>query len=82
MEHASHKTLWQNAYKGIQSIVHKKSSSIGKEGRGAVRLELRHSNEKEMMERRNQRKYSSNSLVYLLHMAGIMMMNQNSTAID
>ncbi|AZG74483.1 site-specific integrase [Shewanella livingstonensis] len=75
MEHASHKTQWQNAYKGIQSIVHKKSSSIGKEGRGAVRLELRHSNEKEMMERRNQRKHSSNSLVYLLHMAGIMMFN-------
>ncbi len=82
MGHASHKQQWQNAYNGIQSIIDKKSSPIGKQGRGAVRLELRHSNEKEMMERRNQRKHSSNSLIYLLHMAGIMMMKTQVELLD
>ncbi|PMG50696.1 site-specific integrase [Shewanella sp. 10N.286.52.B9] len=64
---------WESAYRGIQTQTSKLSSHKGRQGKGAVWLELRHSDEKEIMKARKQKKYSSNTIIFLIHMMGIMM---------
>lgn len=75
INHSILKEHWRDAYKGIQALRSKPSSHKGRTGNGAVWLELRHSDEKEIIGRRKQKKYSSNALMFLFHMMGIMMMN-------
>ncbi|WP_076543069.1 site-specific integrase [Shewanella sp. UCD-KL21] len=65
--------LWESAYRGIQTQTSKLSSHKGRQGHGAVWLELRHSDEKKIMKARKQKKYSSNTVIFLIHMMGIMM---------
>ena len=53
----------------------KRSSNKGRNGKGAVWLELKHSDEKEIIANNKQKKHSSGALIYLFHMMGIMMMS-------
>ncbi|MBQ4892161.1 site-specific integrase [Shewanella sp. MMG014] len=68
---------WKQTFKGIQTIKLKPSSKTGRSGKGAVWLELRHSQEKEITKTHSKSKYSSTSILYLFHMMAIMMMNDN-----
>ncbi|MCW3172899.1 tyrosine-type recombinase/integrase [Shewanella subflava] len=73
MKHSIQKKCWQNAYKDIQVVTSKSSSSKGRTGNGAVWLELRHSDEKDIIAHGKQKKHSSSSIIFLFHMMGIMM---------
>ncbi|WP_133405866.1 tyrosine-type recombinase/integrase [Parashewanella tropica] len=74
LEHSPQKKQWSSAFSGIDTVVGKIASPKGRKGRGAVRLELKHSNEKHMI-KKHQQKYSSSALLYFIHMVSIMMWN-------
>lgn len=75
MEHSTEKEHWENAYKDVDVMTLKRSSNKGRNGKGAVWLELKHSDEKEIIANNKQKKHSSGALIYLFHMMGIMMMS-------
>ncbi|PFG58018.1 hypothetical protein ATG66_0522 [Vibrio sp. ES.051] len=68
------KSEWNRVLKGIDVITAAPSSSKGRTGRGAITLELKHPDEKQILsERQEIEKYSSNTIVYIAHMVAIMM---------
>lgn len=79
MKHSTQKEHWINAYKGIQALTSKSSSGNGRTGKGAIWLELRHSDEKEIIAHGKQKKHSSSALIFLFHMMGIMMIKSRES---
>tara|TARA_R110002050_G_scaffold83866_7_gene179174 strand:+ start:6479 stop:9514 length:3036 start_codon:yes stop_codon:yes gene_type:complete len=79
MKHSTQKEHWINAYKGIQALTSKSSSGNGRTGKGAIWLELRHSDEKEIIAHGKQKKHSSSALIFLFHMMGIMMIKNRES---
>lgn len=75
IEQSPIKSEWEESCAGIRSIKGKKASKRGRVGRGAIRLELRHPNEKDIRQKGKYKKFSSHALIYLFHMMGIMMFN-------
>lgn len=76
IEQSPIKHEWEAAYIGIRSVKGRKASKQGRIGSGAVRLELRHPNEKSIKKQGQYKKFSSHALMYLFHMMGIMMLNK------
>lgn len=72
IEQSPIKNEWSAAYAGVRSKKGKKASATGRIGRGAVRLELRHPDEDKIKEKRGNKQFSSNALIYFFHMMWIM----------